>query len=84
MRIEAAKKLLEENNLTVNEVMYEAGYSDNKAFRYNFKKVSGVSPLVYRQNLSDMVLFRAIAFLPKLFYPGYFLSNLNNFQGHCI
>lgn len=49
LRIEAAKKLLEENNLTVNEVMYESGYNDTKAFRYIFKKVSGVSPLVYRR-----------------------------------
>jgi transcriptional regulator GlxA family with amidase domain len=49
LRIEAAKKLLEENNLTVNEVMYESGYSDTKAFRYTFKKVSGLSPLAYRK-----------------------------------
>lgn len=49
LRIEAAKKLLEENNLTVNEVMYESGYNDIKAFRYLFKKISGVSPLSYRQ-----------------------------------
>ena len=49
LRIEAAKKLLEENKLSVQEVMYEAGYSDAKAFRATFKKVSGVSPLVYRQ-----------------------------------
>jgi len=49
LRIERAKKLLEEDNLTVNEVMYESGYNDSKAFRYVFKKVAGVSPLVYRQ-----------------------------------
>jgi YesN/AraC family two-component response regulator len=49
LRIEAAKKLLEENKLSVQEVMYESGYSDAKAFRATFKKVSGVSPLVYRQ-----------------------------------
>ncbi len=49
LRIEAAKKLLEETNLTVNEVMYESGYNDTKAFRYVFKKVTGVSPLVYRK-----------------------------------
>jgi transcriptional regulator GlxA family with amidase domain len=49
IRIEAAKKLLEENELTVNEVMYETGYSDIKAFRYTFKKISGVAPLVYRR-----------------------------------
>jgi transcriptional regulator GlxA family with amidase domain len=49
IRIESAKKLLEENKLTVNEVMYETGYNDIKAFRYTFKKVSGVAPLVYRR-----------------------------------
>ncbi|MGN6298781.1 MAG: GlxA family transcriptional regulator [Ginsengibacter sp.] len=49
IRIEAAKKLLEENKLSVQEVMYESGYSDAKAFRATFKKVSGVSPLLYRQ-----------------------------------
>jgi transcriptional regulator GlxA family with amidase domain len=49
IRIEAAKKLLEQNKLSVQEVMYESGYSDAKAFRATFKKVSGVSPLLYRQ-----------------------------------
>lgn len=50
LRIEAAKKLLEEgNNLTVNDVMYECGYNDSKAFRYVFQKVSGLSPLAYRK-----------------------------------
>ena len=49
LRIEAAKKLLEETSLTVNEVMYESGYNDTKAFRYVFKKITGVSPLVYRK-----------------------------------
>jgi transcriptional regulator GlxA family with amidase domain len=49
IRIEAAKKLLEENKLNVNEVMYESGYNDTKAFRYTFKKISGVTPLAYRQ-----------------------------------
>jgi transcriptional regulator GlxA family with amidase domain len=49
IRIEAAKKLLEENRLTVNEIIYESGYNDAKAFRYVFNKVSGVSPLAYRR-----------------------------------
>jgi len=49
VKIEAAKKLLEESNLPVNDVMYESGYNDTKAFRYTFKKVAGVSPLVYRK-----------------------------------
>ncbi len=49
IRIEAAKKLLEGKKLTVNEIMYQAGYNDPKAFRYVFHKVSGVSPLTYRR-----------------------------------
>ena len=49
IRIEAAKKLLEENRLTINEIIYESGYNDAKAFRYVFNKVSGVSPLAYRK-----------------------------------
>jgi YesN/AraC family two-component response regulator len=32
----------------VNEVMYSVGYSDHKAFRNIFKKITGLSPLEYR------------------------------------
>lgn len=49
LRIEAAKKLLEGNNLTVNDVMYESGFNDSKAFRYVFKKVCGLSPVAYKK-----------------------------------
>ncbi|MDB5263531.1 MAG: helix-turn-helix protein, partial [Adhaeribacter sp.] len=31
-----------------NEVMYSVGYSDTKAFRATFKKITGLSPLEYR------------------------------------
>lgn len=48
VRVEAAKKLLETNRLSVNEVMVEVGYNDPKAFRDVFKKVSGMSPLMYK------------------------------------
>ncbi|QHT69955.1 helix-turn-helix domain-containing protein [Rhodocytophaga rosea] len=49
VRIEAAKKQLEMGRKTVNEVMYEVGYSDGKAFREVFKKYAGISPVDYRQ-----------------------------------
>ena len=49
IRIEAAKKLLEENRLSISEIMYQSGYSDAKSFRYVFNKVSGVTPLTYRR-----------------------------------
>ena len=48
VKVEAAKKELEAGRKTVNEVMYEVGYSDIKAFRTTFKKVTGLSPLEYR------------------------------------
>ena len=47
-KIEAAKKAFETTRKTINEVMYEVGYSDVKAFREVFRKVTGISPLEYR------------------------------------
>lgn len=48
VRIEAAKKTLESTRKTVNEVMYEVGYNDTKAFREVFVRVTGMSPLEYK------------------------------------
>jgi transcriptional regulator GlxA family with amidase domain len=48
VKIESAKKALESSRKTINEVMYEVGYSDVKAFREVFKKVTGMSPLEYK------------------------------------
>jgi len=48
VKIEAAKKSLELSRENVNEVMYGVGYSDIKAFRTTFKKITGLSPLEYR------------------------------------
>ncbi len=47
-KIEVAKSALEQGRKTVFEVMYDAGYSDDKAFRVVFKKITGLSPLAYR------------------------------------
>jgi transcriptional regulator GlxA family with amidase domain len=48
VKVEAAKKAFETSRKTINEVMYEVGYSDVKAFREVFRKVTGMSPLEYR------------------------------------
>jgi transcriptional regulator GlxA family with amidase domain len=48
VKIEAAKKALESTRKNVNEVMYDVGYADVKAFREVFKKITGISPLEYR------------------------------------
>lgn len=49
IRIEAAKKRLENSRKSVAEVMYEVGYSDTKAFRDVFNKYCGMSPVGYRE-----------------------------------
>ena len=48
VKIESAKKSFETSRKTINEVMYEVGYSDVKAFREVFRKITGMSPLEYR------------------------------------
>jgi len=48
VRIEAAKRSLETSRKNINEVMYEAGYSDTKAFRTIFSRIAGMSPMDYR------------------------------------
>lgn len=52
VRIEAAKRLLEAHKLTINEVMFDVGYNDPKAFRAMFKKETGLPPLSYRNKYS--------------------------------
>jgi transcriptional regulator GlxA family with amidase domain len=48
VKVEMAKKAFETNRKTINEVMYEVGYSDVKAFREVFRKITGMSPLEYK------------------------------------
>jgi transcriptional regulator GlxA family with amidase domain len=48
VKIEAAKKAFEISRKTIHEVMYGVGYSDLKAFRGLFRKITGLSPLEYR------------------------------------
>jgi transcriptional regulator GlxA family with amidase domain len=48
VKIESAKKAFETSRKTINEVMYEVGYSDPKAFREVFRKITGMSPSDYR------------------------------------
>ena len=47
-KVEVAKNALEKGRKTVLEVMYDVGYSDDKAFREVFKKITGLSPVEYR------------------------------------
>ncbi|UCS91702.1 helix-turn-helix domain-containing protein [Echinicola marina] len=47
VKVEAAKKELEEGRMTINEVMYQVGYTDPKAFRDVFKKFTDMTPTEY-------------------------------------
>jgi len=52
VKIESAKKELEISRKTINEVMYDVGYADVKAFREVFRKITGISPLEYRNKFN--------------------------------
>lgn len=47
VKVEAAKKEFEKGTKTVNEVMYEVGYSDPKSFREVFRRITDMTPLDY-------------------------------------
>jgi transcriptional regulator GlxA family with amidase domain len=53
IKIEAAKKQLEQGRKTVSEIMYEVGYNDPKAFREVFKKYTDMSPVDYRSKFKS-------------------------------
>jgi transcriptional regulator GlxA family with amidase domain len=56
VKIEAAKRSLETSRKNVTEVMYDVGYSDTKAFRTVFKKITGLSPVDYKNKYSKQVM----------------------------
>lgn len=56
-KVEAAKKLFETTRKTINEVMYEVGYADMKAFRDLFRKITGTTPIEYKHKYNKEALF---------------------------
>ena len=48
VKIEAAKRRFESSYKNINEVMFAVGYTDTKAFRTIFKKITGLTPIEYR------------------------------------
>jgi transcriptional regulator GlxA family with amidase domain len=52
VKVESAKKALETSRKTIQEVMYDVGYADVKAFREVFRKITGISPLEYKEKYS--------------------------------
>jgi transcriptional regulator GlxA family with amidase domain len=61
VKIEAAKMSFENSRENINEVMYKVGYTDSKAFRTTFKKITGLSPLQYRSKYNKDVMVASFA-----------------------
>ena len=49
VKMEAAKRNLETTGKQINEVMFDVGYTDTKAFRSTFRKITGLTPFEYRK-----------------------------------
>ncbi len=58
VRIEAAKRSFESSRKNISEVMYEVGYTDTKAFRTIFKKITGLTPIEYRNKYNKIAAAR--------------------------
>ena len=58
VKIETAKRNFESNRKNINEVMCDVGYSDTKAFRTIFKKITGLTPMEYRNKNVKAELWR--------------------------
>ncbi|MCB0705182.1 MAG: helix-turn-helix domain-containing protein [Saprospiraceae bacterium] len=56
IKVEAAKRSFECSRKNMNEVMLDVGYSDTKAFRSVFKKITGLSPIEYRNKYNKMAV----------------------------
>lgn len=54
IKIEAAKRSFETSRKNMNEVMFDVGYTDTKAFRTVFKKVTGLTPIEYRNKYNKI------------------------------
>lgn len=56
IKIEFAKRSFEISRKNINEVMYDIGYTDTKAFRTIFKKITGLTPIEYRNKYNKMTV----------------------------
>jgi transcriptional regulator GlxA family with amidase domain len=56
VKVEAAKRSFESSRKNINEVMFDVGYTDTKAFRTVFKKITGLTPVEYRNKYNKQVV----------------------------
>ena len=55
VRIEAAKKLLETQATSVEEIGAKVGYEDTASFCRLFKRIAGLTPAVYRRKFTQII-----------------------------
>ena len=55
-KMETAKQLIEETELSFNEIMHRVGCVDAAHFSKMFKSIYGSSPRAYRQNIRNVVV----------------------------
>ncbi len=58
VKVEAAKRSFESSRKNVGEVMFDVGYTDTKAFRSVFKKLTGLTPIEYRNKYQQPTQIR--------------------------
>jgi transcriptional regulator GlxA family with amidase domain len=56
VKVEVAKMRFETSTDNVNEVMYNVGYNDPKAFRTTFKRLTGLSPVNYKNKYNRQLM----------------------------
>ena len=56
VKIESAKRIFETSRKNINEVMFDVGYTDTKAFRVMFKKITGLTPIEYRNKYNKQAI----------------------------
>jgi transcriptional regulator GlxA family with amidase domain len=54
VKIEVAKKQLEAGRKTAHEVMFDVGYTDLNAFREVFHKITGLTPVEYKNKYNNL------------------------------
>jgi transcriptional regulator GlxA family with amidase domain len=56
VKIEAAKRLLEQTDMTIDSIRTEVGFMDGTSFRRSFKRACGLTPSAYRQRFTPVGL----------------------------
>ncbi|MBV1789444.1 helix-turn-helix domain-containing protein [Marinobacterium sp. D7] len=56
LRVEAAKRLLEQTRLAIDEISVDVGYEDASFFRRLFKRTTGLAPSEYRRMFQPVAM----------------------------